>query len=58
MKLWLRNETHFIYESKIIQCMDNYGNHAEKKTNNIIIKTSEEKFIYEENSEVCIFLFY
>ena len=26
--------------------MNNYGNHAEKKTNNTIIKTSEEKKIY------------
>ena len=34
---------------KIIQCTDNYGNHAQKKTNNIIIKTSEEEFIYEDN---------
>ena len=29
--------------------MGNYDDQAQKKTNKIIIKTSEEEFIYEDN---------
>ena len=47
--VWLRNETHVIYISKIVQCMDNYDDQAQKKTNNISIKTSEEEVIHEDN---------
>ena len=45
MKLWSYNETHSIYESDSIQCIVNYVNYAEKKTNNIIIKF-RRKFMY------------